>query len=328
MSLTAVVYTADGVERYDELDAAHSAPGETWIHADGVEPTELDALTDRFGIHQLAVEDTLDGETRPKTENYETHTFVLMKTARLSQRDEVEFHKEVQTHPVGFFIGEDWLLTMSPAGVGVVDPAATEWARNAPRIADRGLDFLAYRVMDAIVDDYFTLLDEVEDDIEAIEERVFDEPDPNMLEDLNDVRRDLLAFRKVAWPAREAIAYLSRGDIPEVADANEKYFRDVYDHLVQVVDLIETYRDLTGGSRDIYLNAVSQSTNEVMKTLTVVATIFIPLTFVVGVYGMNFADSPFAMPELYWTYGYPAVMIGMGILAGMMLVHFRRQDWV
>ena len=111
-----------------------------------------------------------------------------------------------------------------------------------------------------------------------------------MLEQLNDVRRDLLVFRQVAWPAREAISYLPRGDIPDVADRNEKYFRDVYDHLVLVVDPIETYRDLTGGSRDIYLNAVSQSTNEVMKTLTVVATIFVPLTFVVGVYGMNFAD--------------------------------------
>jgi len=328
MSFSAVVYTAEGVERYDELDAALAAPGETWVHADDLGPTEMDALRDRFGIHQLAVEDTLDEQTRPKTEAYETHTFVLMKTALLSQRDEIEFRKEVQTHPVGFFIGEEWLITMSPTGVDVVDPTAAKWARNAPRVADRGTDFLAYRIMDAIVDSYFDLLDGIEDDIEAVEERVFDEPDPKLLEDLNDVRRDLLAFRKVAWPAREAIAYLSRGDIPEVDDANEKYFRDVYDHLVQVVDLIETYRDLTGGSRDIYLNAVSQSTNDVMKTLTVVATIFIPLTFVVGVYGMNFADTPFAMPELSWTYSYPAVMIGMAVLAGMMLVHFRRQDWV
>ncbi|GAA0216414.1 magnesium/cobalt transporter CorA [Halobaculum roseum] len=328
MSLHAMVYTADGVERHDDLDTALEAPGETWIHANDVEPTEMKALRDRFTIHQLAVEDVLHEETRPKTEEYDTHTFVLMKTARLSQRDDVEFHKEVRTHPVGFFIGEDWLVTMSTTEIDVVDPSASQWTKNGRRFVNRGTDFLAYRIMDAIVDDYFDLLDEIEDDIEAVEERVLDEPDPQMLEDLNDVRRDLLAFRKIAWPAREAMSYLSRGDIPEVADRNEKYFRDVYDHLVQVVDLIETYRDLTGGSRDIYLNAVSQSTNEVMKTLTVVATIFIPLTFVVGVYGMNFTDTPFAMPELYWTYGYPAVMIGMGVLSGMMLVHFRRQDWI
>ena len=328
MSLHAVVYTNNSVERHNDLDTALGASGETWVHAEDVEPTELKALRDRFGIHQLAVEDVVHDETRPKTEEYDTHTFVLMKTARLSQRDEIEFHKEVGTLSVGFFIGEDWLVTMSSTDIDIVDPSDAQWTKNGQRFVNRGTDFLAYRVMDAIVDDYFHLLDEIEDDIEAIEERVLDDPDPQMIEDLNDVRRDLLAFRKVAWPAREAMSYLSRGDIPEVADENEKYFRDVYDHLVQVVDLIETYRDLTGGSRDIYLNAVSQSTNEVMKTLTVVATIFIPLTFVVGIYGMNFADTPFAMPELYWTYGYPAVMVGMGLLAGMMLVHFRRQDWI
>ncbi|MFW6320814.1 MAG: magnesium/cobalt transporter CorA [Halohasta sp.] len=327
MSVRAMVYTADGVERYEDVAAALAAPGGTWVHADGVDATDLDPLADRFGIHPLAVEDILDEGTRPKTEEYDSHTFVLLKTVRLSQRDDVAFHKEIGSHTVGFFIGGDWLVTMAATDTAV-DPDAERWVKNAQRVADRGTDFLAYRIMDGIVDDYFAVLDEIEDDIEAVEERVLDEPDPRILEDLNDVRRDLLAFRKVAWPARESLSHLSRGDIPQVADANEKYFRDVYDHLVQVVDLIETYRDLTGGSRDIYLNAVSQSTNEVMKRLTVVATIFIPLTFVVGVYGMNFAGTPFAMPELSWTYSYPAVMLGMGVLAGLMLVHFRRLDWI
>lgn len=328
MSLRAIAYSTDGVVRYDDLDAALAAPGETWVHATDVEPIEMKALKERFDIHQLAVGDVLGEQTRPKTEEYDTHTFVLVKTVRLSQRDEVEFHKEIRTQPVGFFIGGDWLVTMSTTDIDIVEQLAPQWAKNDRRFVDRGTDFLTYRLMDAIVDDYFHLLDEIEDDIEAIEERLLGKPDSRMLVDLNDVRRDLLAFRKVAWPAREAISYLSRGDISEVADENEKYFRDVYDHLVQVVDLIETYRDLTGGSRDIYLNAVSQSTNEVMKTLTVVATIFIPLTFVAGVYGMNFAETPFAMPELYWTYGYPATMLGMAILSGLMLVHFRRQGWI
>ena len=130
------------------------------------------------------------------------------------------------------------------------------------------------------------------------------------------------------WPAREAINALARGDSSFVAEETEKYYRDVYTHLVQVVDLTETYRDLTNGARDIYLNSVSQSTNEVMKTLTVVATIFIPLTFVVGVYGMNFGDSPYNMPELAWTFGYPAVMLGMGLMIGIMLVQFRRRGWL
>jgi magnesium transporter len=328
MSVHAMVYTADGVDRYDDIDAAIATSGETWIHAEAVDPAELEALRDRFGIHRLAIDDVLDEQTRPKTQEYDSHTFVLLKTAQLSQREGVEFGKEVRTDSVGFFIGEDWLVTLSAIALDVVEPTSARWTQHSDRFANRGTDFLAYHIMDGIVDDYFEVLDDIEADIEAIEERVLTDPGPQMLEELNGVRRDLLAFRKVAWPAREAISYLSRGDIPEVDDGNEKYFRDVYDHLVQVVDLIETYRDLTGGSRDIYLNAVSQSTNEVMKTLTVVATIFIPLTFVVGVYGMNFAESPFAMPELYWTYSYPAVMVGMTVIAGLMLVHFRRQDWI
>jgi magnesium transporter len=327
MSLTATVYTTDGIEQYEDLDLATTADG-SWEQSQDGESTELQRIRDRFDIHQLAVEDIFGEQTRPKTEEYETHTFVLMKTTELSQREEIEFKKEVRTHPVGIFIGDDWLVTLSPTDVEAIDSMAAKWTNHEERMMERGTDFLAYRLIDAIVDDYFAVLDEIEDDIETVEERVLADPDPHLLEDLNDVRRDLLAFRKVAWPARESISYLSRGDIPQVADENEKYFRDVYDHLVQVVDLIETYRDLTGGSRDIYLNAVSQSTNEVMKTLTVVATIFIPLTFIAGVYGMNFADTPFAMPELYWTYGYPATMLGMLLVGGVMLVHFRRQDWI
>jgi magnesium transporter len=328
MNVQAMVYTPTGIEQYEDIETALAVPGETWVHATDVDSTEMALFTDRFDIHQLAIENVLDDQTRPKTAEYNTHTFVLLKTVRLSQRDEVDFHKEVQTQSVGFFIGDDWLVTLSTTDIDGVDPSTNQWLKNGTRVTERGTDFLAYRIMDAIVDDYFAILDEIEDDIEAVEERVLDEPDSTILADLNDVRRDLLAFRKIAWPARESISHLSRGDIPQVDDENEKYFRDVYDHLVQVVDLIETYRDLSGGSRDIYLNAVSQSTNEVMKTLTVVATIFIPLTFIVGVYGMNFTGTPLAMPELYWTYGYPAVMIGMGILAGVMLAHFRTQDWI
>jgi magnesium transporter len=152
--------------------------------------------------------------------------------------------------------------------------------------------------------------------------------DIQTLERINDVRRDLLSFRKQVWPAREAIGILARGDPKQIQPQTEKYFRDVYDHLVQIVDLTETYRDLVAGARDIYLNTVSQSTNEVMKVLTVVATIFIPLTFVVGIYGMNFADSPYNMPELGWRFGYPAVMVGMGLIVAVLLAHFRQRGYL
>jgi magnesium transporter len=183
-------------------------------------------------------------------------------------------------------------------------------------------------VLDVVVDDYFTLLERVEAAIERVEEEVLTSTGIETLERINGVRRDLLSFRKVAWPAREAVGVLARGDPAQVAPETEKYYRDVYDHLVQVVDLTETYRDLTAGARDIYLNTLSQSTNEVMKTLTVVATIFLPLTFIAGIYGMNFADSPYNMPELAWTFAYPAAMVGMTLVAVVMLGYFYRMDYL
>jgi magnesium transporter len=179
-----------------------------------------------------------------------------------------------------------------------------------------------------VVDDYFDLLDEIEDSIEAIEEGVLDGPDPAVLTGLNDVRRDLLSFRKVLWPMREAVGSLARGDPDFVQTTTEKYYRDVYDHLVQLVDLTETYRELARGARDIYQNTLSQSTNEVMKTLTVVATILLPLTFVVGVYGMNFDGGPFNMPELGWPLGYPGVMVGMALVAVLLVATFRAEGWL
>lgn len=328
MTLSAAVFTDAGRETYDDVDAAVAAPGETWVHADRPDGETTETLRERFGLHPLALADLTDEEARPKVSTFDEHTFLLVKTVALSQRDDVAFHKEVVTHSVGLFLGDGWLVTLSPSGSASVDPTGPRWDSVDRRVVDRGTDFLAYRIVDAVVGEYFETLDEIETDIEAVENRVLDDPDPNVLADLNDVRRDLLAFRKVVWPTREALATVARGDTTHVTAGNEKYFRDVADQLVQTLDLVETYRDLTAGSRDIYLNAVSQSTNEVTKTLTVVATIFIPLTFVVGIYGMNFADSPFAMPETTWTFGYPAAMLGMALLTALMVAHFRRREWI
>jgi len=192
------------------------------------------------------------------------------------------------------------------------------------RLLERGSDFTAYRIVDVIVDSYFDLLDTLEDQIESIEEAVIESTEIDVLDEINSVRRELLSFRKLLWPAREAMGVLARGDLKLVQDSTEKYFRDVYDHVVQLVDLTETYRDLVSGARDIYLNSLSQSTNEVMKVLTVVATIFIPLTFVAGIYGMNFEY----MPELAWRYGYFAVWIVMLAIGLGMVWFFRRRAYI
>jgi len=324
--IAAAVFGTDGIEEYDDLDAAKGAHGTTWVRASDASEAEIERVADTFGIHRLAVEDVTNN-VRPKTEEFDEYTFTLVKTAELAGGDQV-FEEEVRDHAVGVFVGADWLVTLGPVGTPAVERVWQSVVRGDERLLQRGPDFTAYRVIDAVVDGYYDLLDDIEDQIEIVEEDVTTTTDIDTLEAINALRRDLLAFRKIAWPTREAVGVLARGDPRQIGEDTEKYFRDVYDHLVGIVDLTETYRDLTRGTRDIYLNTVSQSTNEVMKVLTVIATVFLPLTFIAGVYGMNFADSPYNMPELTWRYGYPAVWVVMIVVAAGMIAFFRHRDYI
>ena len=324
--ISALVYTDDTAVAHDDLTAARQAAGTTWVHVAEATDGEVDAVQSEFDLHPLAIED-LRSDVRAKTEEYREFTFVLLKTISLTP-GETTFQKEVTTTPVGVFVGRDWVVTLAMGTASPIQRVMDAAERGDERLLQRGPDFTACRVVDVLVDAYFDLLDELETDIEEIEEEVTVSTDSDTIEKINDVRRDLLSFRKQVWPAREAVGVLARGDPSQIQPQTEKYFRDIYDHLVQIVDLTETYRDLVSGARDIYLNTVSQSTNEVMKVLTVVATIFIPLTFVAGVYGMNFAGGPYNMPELGWRYGYPATMLGMVLMAAVMLLHFRRRDYL
>jgi magnesium transporter len=326
VTVETVVYTGDGHTTYEDVADARDADGTAWVRVVDPSEGELDPIADAFDVHPLEVEDVL-GTVRPKVEEYDDHTFVVVKDATL-RRGDVTFADELRVLQAGFFLGDDWLVTVEPSRIDALDEVWERVGREEPRLASRGADFTAYRCIDGVVDDYFAILDDIEDDIEAVEDEVIDVAGENVLERINDLRRDLLSVRRLLWPTREAVGVLARGDPEQVSEDTEKYYRDVYDHLVQLVDLVETYRDLTSGARDIYLNALSMSTNDVMKKLTVVATIILPLTFVAGIYGMNFADSPFNMPELEWTYGYPAVMLGMGAMAAILLAYFRHEDWL
>jgi len=332
--IRAMSYTDGEAATFEEVTAAAEAPGTTWVWvnaADGdaaavreeqgdagrvPQPTgDLAAVTERFDIHPLHVEDVL-GDARPKSELLDEYAFLLVKSARF-RVGETTFLEEIRTRPVGVFVGDDWLVTVTTTGDDAVEAVWNRLAGADRRALARGADFAGYLVVDRIVDGYFRLLDELEDDIETVEERVIEAPDPNTLAAINELRR-------VVWPTRDAVNALSRGDADQVAEATEKYYRDVYDHLVQLVELTETYRDLTAGARDIYLNTLSQSTNEVMRRLTVVATIVLPLTFVAGVFGMNFES----MPELGWPYAYHATMLGMGGIALVLVAYFRREGWL
>lgn len=271
------------------------------------------------------VED-IRGHVRPKAEEFADDAFLLVKDPNL-RRDDQTVEEETDDQPVGLYVGDDWLVTLSLSPVPAVE---TVWKRAVSgdgRLLHRGPDFAVYCLLDRLVGECVTILDRRETRTEAIEEAVLESTAIDTREGLNTVRRDLLAFRKVAWPTREAISVFARGRPEQVSAGTERDFRDIYHRLVRAVDLTETYRDLTAGARDIYLNTVSQSTNEATEALTVVATILIPLTLIAGVYGMNSAGSPLAVPELEWTYGYPAVLLGMTLMGLVLLVSFRRRGW-
>ncbi|MCH7661388.1 MAG: magnesium/cobalt transporter CorA [Euryarchaeota archaeon] len=305
----------------DSLVAASSSDERVWVRVTDATSEELDRVAEAFGIHPLAVED-LSEVARTKTEEYPDYTFVLLKIVELAP-GETSFGEELLTEPLGICIGDDWLVTFSHTRTDACDRAWRAVEREGTLLS-RGPDFVASRIVDGVTDEYLATLDALEARIEAVEDLVMVSTEIGTLERLNSLRRELLGFRKLAWPTREAVGALARGDPDHVRPETEKYFRDIYDRLVHLVELTETYRDLVGGARDIYLNTLSQSTNEVMKRLTVVATIVLPLTFVAGVYGMNFES----MPELEWAGGYPAVMLGMAGITLVLVVYFRRQEYL
>ncbi|MFB6283019.1 MAG: magnesium/cobalt transporter CorA [Halobacteria archaeon] len=327
MNVDCTSFNKSGVEEFDKLEEVGEVDDKLWIHGVNVDGKVVDQLEDIFGIHSLSVEDVYQETTQPKTEEFENHTFVLLKTARLSRGD-VSFNKEVMTESIGFFIADDWIVTLATDDISEVNQVMSKLRSGGSRIEKKAPDFLAYEIMDRVIDSYFSLLDTIDEELQAVDDRVLAGVDTETLDDINSVRRDLLAFRKILWPTREAVYALSRGGLNGISEDSEKYYRDIYDHVVQEVDLLETYRDLASGSRDIYINRVSQSTNEVMKVLTIVATIFIPLTFIAGIYGMNFDGGPYNMPELDWAFAYPAVLLGMLLIVVVMLSYFRNREWI
>ena len=292
----------------------------TWINIDGIHDIALmEHIGRHFGLHPLTLEDVLNTTQRPKAEAFDDYLFVVLKMLHYDADQ-----NRISSEQISLILGENILISFQEAAGDVFEPVRQRIRKGKGRIRAGGCDYLAYALIDAIVDNYFVILEKLGERLEGLEENIDDQPDVDILADIHTIRRELIYLRKQVWPLREIIAHFLKDDVDFIGAATRLFMRDVYDHTIQTIDTIESFRDILSGMQDLYLSIISNRMNEVMKVLTIIATIFIPITFVAGIYGMNFTH----MPELTWRWGYLFVwMIILSIIVGM-LVFFRRKKWV
>ena len=318
-------YDADSLEertleRIEECFPLAEDPPVTWVNVDGLHDVELmEKIGDHFGFNRLALEDVVSPNQRPKVEEYDDHFLVVLKMLYFDGETE-----SVVAEQFSFLVGPTYLFSFQERRGDVFEPIRERLREGRTRIRSRGTDYLAYALIDAVVDRYFRILEEIGDRIEEIEETVLLDATLGSLQRIHDLRQEMLVVRRAVWPLREALGRMYRGDVPHISEDTRLYLRDVYDHTVQVIDTAETLREVLSGVMDLYMSGVSNRMNEVMKVLTIIATIFIPLSFFAGLYGMNFEY----MPELHYRWAYPALLAFMATVAGGMVWYFRRKDWI
>lgn len=297
----------------------------TWVNVDGLGDakviTEIGAL---FGLHQLALEDVLHVHQRAKVEDYGDHLFIVVRMVEICDG-------RLQTEQVSIFLGKGFLITFQERpGIDSIEPVRQRLRGNRGKIRTCGAAYLAYSLIDAVIDGYFPVLETYGERLDDLEGSLGDDLTLQITGPIHEIKSDLLVIRRAIWPHREAISALMRDPSPLIDAETRVYIRDCYDHVVQLIDIVETYRELGADLRDLYLATVSTRMNEIMKVLTVISTIFIPLTFIAGVYGMNFNThiSPWNMPELNWYFGYPFSLLLMGLTTAAMLLFFYVRGWI
>jgi magnesium transporter len=296
----------------------------TWINVEGVHQVEIiESLGRQFGLHTLLLEDIVHTSQRPKVEEFDDHTYVVLHMLYVAA-GEGEADVEIDSEQVSLVVGYDYVLTFIENPGDVFDPVRDRIRVGRGRVRKLGADYLAYALMDVIVDNYFGVLEEVGEAVEELEAQVTEHPETEHLQRIREMKRAMIEMRRTVWPLREVVSVLLRGDSKRFKRTTLVFLRDLHDHVLRVVDVAETLREMIGSMLEIYLSNVSNRMNEVMKVLTVMASLFIPLTFIAGVYGMNFAN----MPELQWRYGYWVVWGVMLAVAIALLVYFRRRRWL
>lgn len=304
----------------EECGLYKDKPGTTWINVNGIHQVQtIEDIGKCYDLHPLLLEDVLDTGQRPKMEDYGEYAFIVLKTLHYNETD-----KELSSDQVSLILGRNYVISFQE-GEGDAFNGIRERLEGAKgRIRKMGADYLVYSLMDSVVDNYFLILEKLGEEIESMEDELVVHPRTTVLQAIQHLKREMVVLRRAVWPLREVLNVMLRGDSALVTSPTRIYLRDVYDHTVQVIETVETYRDMIAGMLDIYLSSVSNRLNEVMKFLTIISTIFIPLTFLAGLYGMNFKY----MPELEWPWGYPGVLILMLACGLTMLAYFKKKGWL
>ncbi len=291
-----------------------------WVHISGIHRVDIiEKIGMVFNIHPLVLEDIVNANQRPKLEESKDYIYIVLKMIYY-----VESTQSIEFEQVSMIVGNNYIISFQENDNQIFHQIRERIKNTNGKIRTLGPDYLAYALIDCIVDYYYVALEHLGEKIESLEDELMLDPGPHILKEIHSLKTEMLFVRKAIWPLREIINVLSRGDSSLVDQSTLIYLRDVYDHVIQVIDTIEMYRDMVTSMFDIYISSVSYKLNEVMKVLTIIATIFIPLTFIVGLYGMNFKY----MPELEWEWGYPVVLVLMAIISTMMVMYFRRKKWI
>jgi magnesium transporter len=326
MTFTIIQYGADvpveirNVQTVSECFPFDSKSPVTWLRVAGsLQAETLEEIGSNLAIHPLTLEDILDTSQRPKMEDFGRHLFIELNMLIWDQ-DRAQIH----TEQVSLILGENFVVTFQEDEDDVFGPVRKRLQEDVSRLVKQGADYLVYTLIDAIVDHYFIVLENLGEQIEFLEEELISDPDRRTMQTIHELKRELIFLRKSVWPMREIITLLERGESALFQQSSLIYLRDLYDHTIQIIDTVETFRDMVSGLLDIYLTSISNRMNEVMKVLTIISTVFIPLSFIVGVYGMNFVY----MPELQWKWGYFAVWVVIILVVLSMLYYFRRKKWI
>ena len=309
------------IKNVDECYPFKNKPTVTWIDVEGLHQIDiLEKLGNFFGVHPLAQEDILNTEQRPKSEDFTSNIYIVFKMLSYDN-----LKNEIISEQVSLILGSNFVISFQEGIEGDVFGSIRERIRgNKGRIRKSGSDYLAYRLLDSVVDNYFIILEKLGNKIELLEGELISDTKSKNLEEIHRLKNEIIFLRKSVWPLREVVNNLQKEESPLIKDSTKIFLRDVYDHTIQVMDTIEAFRDMIAGMLEIYLTNITNRTNTVMKVLTIFATIFMPPTFIVGIYGMNFKY----MPELEWKWGYPAVMLFILLTILSMLLYFKRKKWI